>query len=213
MARITHAPSYLVRNRYSYCFRIRVPQDLQNHLGKKELRYSLATGYLSEAKFKARVAAGLVQILFRELRKLQMKSTEKQIQGIAAGHLKQLVESLTGPKPPLSGDMEPLIAALALKKKLESLSCDKFQIVVDMNTGRYKDVIQLLPDILADHGIDFENVDKEDSSIVQLCRGNPSRARRVSRQTPFASPPLTLNTGHPPAEQDFQWGKASASES
>jgi hypothetical protein len=38
------SPSYLIRNRYSYGFRLRVPADLQEYVGKKELRYSLRTG-------------------------------------------------------------------------------------------------------------------------------------------------------------------------
>jgi len=41
------SPSYLVRNHYSYCFRMNVPMDLQPFIGKKELRYSLKTGYLA----------------------------------------------------------------------------------------------------------------------------------------------------------------------
>jgi len=39
------SPSYLVRNPYSYCFRMVVPKDLQKFVGKRELRYTLRTGY------------------------------------------------------------------------------------------------------------------------------------------------------------------------
>ena len=62
------SPSYLVRNQYSYCFRMNVPRDLQPYVGKKELRYSLKTGYLSVAKPKARLLAGLCQNLFNDIR-------------------------------------------------------------------------------------------------------------------------------------------------
>jgi hypothetical protein len=31
------SPSYLVRNPYSYCFRMVVPKDLQKFVGKREL--------------------------------------------------------------------------------------------------------------------------------------------------------------------------------
>jgi hypothetical protein len=37
-----------VRNRYSYCFRLKVPPDLQTAFARKELRYSLRTLYLNE---------------------------------------------------------------------------------------------------------------------------------------------------------------------
>jgi hypothetical protein len=62
------SPSYLVRNPYSYCLRMNVPRDLQRFVGKRELRYSLKTGYLGVAKLKARLTAGHVQSIFRLLR-------------------------------------------------------------------------------------------------------------------------------------------------
>ena len=52
--KISKSPSYLIRNPYTYCFRMNVPKDLQPYIGKKELRYSLRTGYLGVAKQKAR---------------------------------------------------------------------------------------------------------------------------------------------------------------
>ena len=58
---------YLIRNKYSYCFRMRVPIDLQKIVGKKELRYSLKTGYISAAKTKARFLASQLQLVFRLL--------------------------------------------------------------------------------------------------------------------------------------------------
>ena len=66
--------SYLFRNKYSYCFRIRVPQDLQPLIKKKELRYSLRKGYLGLAKSRARLFAGLFQQLFRKLGESEMES-------------------------------------------------------------------------------------------------------------------------------------------
>ena len=45
--KLSRFPSYLVRNPYTYCFRMNVPQDLQPYIGRKELRYSSQTGYLS----------------------------------------------------------------------------------------------------------------------------------------------------------------------
>lgn len=43
---------------------MKVPVELQGVLGKKELRYSLKTGYLGLAKSKARILAGQFQELF-----------------------------------------------------------------------------------------------------------------------------------------------------
>jgi len=63
------SPSYLVRNPHSYCFRIRVPQNLQKFIKKTELRYSLGTGYRGVAKLKAHYLAGNMLFLFRVLHK------------------------------------------------------------------------------------------------------------------------------------------------
>lgn len=68
MASISRSSSYLIRNPYSYCFRLIVPKDLQPIIGRKELRRSLKTGYLRTAKSKARLFAGRVQGLFQLIR-------------------------------------------------------------------------------------------------------------------------------------------------
>jgi hypothetical protein len=37
------SPAYLVRNHYSYCFRLTVPADLRKFVGRTELRFSYKT--------------------------------------------------------------------------------------------------------------------------------------------------------------------------
>ena len=63
------SPSYLVRNPYSYCFRMIVPKDLRKFVGKTELRYTLGTGNLRIAKHKSILLAGQVHLIFNDLRK------------------------------------------------------------------------------------------------------------------------------------------------
>jgi hypothetical protein len=80
------SPAYLVRNPYSFCFRMIVPKDLRKFVGKTELRYTLRTGNLKDAKHKAKLVAGQVQLIFRCLRK------EHQTLGkLSNGQIKQLV--------------------------------------------------------------------------------------------------------------------------
>jgi hypothetical protein len=61
MSKITKSSFYLVRNPFSYCFRMAVPQDMHRCVGKIELRYSLRTGYLLDARTKAGLLAGKFQ--------------------------------------------------------------------------------------------------------------------------------------------------------
>jgi hypothetical protein len=75
--------SYLVRNPYSYCFRMIVPKDLQKIVGLKELRYSLKTDNLDVTKYKALLLAGQVRSIFQQLRKgrkVLRKLSDDQIQ-------------------------------------------------------------------------------------------------------------------------------------
>ncbi|BBO80218.1 integrase [Desulfosarcina ovata subsp. sediminis] len=64
------SPSYLLNTsrRGCYYFRMKVPLDLQERVGKKELRASLRTGYLTDARHKSMLIGGRVQQLFRKLR-------------------------------------------------------------------------------------------------------------------------------------------------
>ncbi len=67
-AATSKAPTYLVRTPYSYCFRYRISPDLQDVVGRKEIRYSLKTGYIGRAKIMAFRLAGLIQRLCADLR-------------------------------------------------------------------------------------------------------------------------------------------------
>jgi integrase len=82
-----NCPAYLIRNPYSYCFRMNVPRDLQDVLKRRELRYSLQTGHLGEAKYQARRMASFVQWLFRDLRDRKAKGKT------VAGDIQQLINA------------------------------------------------------------------------------------------------------------------------
>ena len=74
-----------------------VPKDLYSLIGRKELRYSLKTGYIGTARYKARLIAGHVQQLFRFLRKEYRRLSElsdQKIQELAQQYLKEYIEGL-----------------------------------------------------------------------------------------------------------------------
>ena len=60
--------SYLVRGDAAWCFRMIVPAELRELVGRRELRYSLRTGSLAAARRKARLIAGRIQLLFHRIR-------------------------------------------------------------------------------------------------------------------------------------------------
>ena len=81
---MTRSPSYLSQNQYGYCFRMRVPHDLKGWLGKNELKCSLQTEYLPQARSKAMIFGGQYKQLFRWVRfQTNMgKMTEQEIQEV-----------------------------------------------------------------------------------------------------------------------------------
>ena len=86
---------YLVRNPYSFCFRMIVPKDLRKFVGKTELRYTLRTGNLIDAKHKANFVAGQVQLIFRCLRKEHQalgKLSDDQIKQLVHQYIKNTME-------------------------------------------------------------------------------------------------------------------------
>ena len=92
------SPCYLYQTPYSYYFRIRIPDDLRLYFDHRhEIRRSLKTGYLSEAKHKARIIAGQIQKLFRYLRRkdyqvMSTKLTPQIISEIIAQFIEESLE-------------------------------------------------------------------------------------------------------------------------
>jgi hypothetical protein len=95
MQPIAKSPTYLIHNRHSYCFRMAVPKDLQKVVVKRELRYSLKTGYVGIAKQKSRFLAGQMQLIFRFLRQggtVLSRLSDDQIQELVKQYIKDSIE-------------------------------------------------------------------------------------------------------------------------
>jgi hypothetical protein len=89
------SPGYPVRKPYSFCFRMIVPKDLRKFVGKTELRYTLRTCNLRDAKHKANFVAGQVQLIFRCLRKEHQalgKLSDDQIKQPVHKYIKNTME-------------------------------------------------------------------------------------------------------------------------
>jgi len=173
MTTISRSPSYLVRNTYSYCFRMNVPKDLQSSIGKKELRYSLRTGYLMEAKYKARLMAGQVQSIYYYLRKgngrlkeLSHTEIQKMVNSYLKDSVKQIEERMytaTDEELPFTMDRE------AFFEYVMSLDDIKDDIVEYLGTRDYSTVENIVGKLLKEYGV--ESIDKSSITYKKLCRG------------------------------------------
>jgi integrase len=167
--KISKSPSYLVRGPYIFYFRMNVPRDLQPYIGKKELRYSLKTGYLSEARQKARYLAGQVQYLFRFLRKggaLLSKLTDAKIQEMVQEYLEYNKKSIEGwyedPEESPFEDRQHYYEHLIM---LDEMIKDDVEFLA---LGNYKSVEGLVHQKLLDH--DIHDIEKGSKEHIKLCR-------------------------------------------
>jgi len=171
MRQITKSPSYLIRNSFSYCFRMNIPKDLQSMIGKRELRYSLRTGYLSNAKSKARLLAGQVQQLFNELRRSQnrlMELTDQQIQKMATKYLERVKATLDEPFGQDRGD-RPYGDKASLNEYINGLADNKEDIRDEIAMGDYWRVKEAAVSLLSDFGVGANGIDEDSASFAKLC--------------------------------------------
>ncbi|MFZ0243976.1 MAG: DUF6538 domain-containing protein [Desulfobacterales bacterium] len=160
MKQASRSASYLIRNSHSYCFRMIVPQDLQRFVGKKELRYTLGTGYAGVARQKARFVAGKVHCIFRTLRKgssALSKLTEDQIKVLIDQHIK---EAIKGWDEAFYVDFDkeehptPYVDEDTFHGYLRDLDYIRDDLVTNLNLGDFSMLWASVHDLLRRNGID-----------------------------------------------------------
>ncbi len=179
MTSLTYTPSYLIKNPYSFYFRIKVPKDLQSTLSKKELRYSLKTGNLSKAKNKARLLAGKVHLFYRDIRKgflIDMNLSDLQIQDMIKKFLQGLIQEYD--QPVISNQYiderdyhHSLTDAEAVKGSLTVLDWKKAEYNAKVHSGDYSEVEPDADRLLGKEGISDADIDKASPAYGKLCSG------------------------------------------
>jgi integrase len=87
----TRQPSYVYQCPSGYIFRLRVPEDLKELVGKCEFRYSLRAGALRVAKQRARAIAAYIQQLFIKVRNSMSDFTPEQIARMVQAHIREVL--------------------------------------------------------------------------------------------------------------------------
>lgn len=79
--------SYLYQTPSGYIFRLRVPGDLRELVGRCEFRYSLRAGALRVARYRARLLASYVHQLFSRIRNSMTEFTPERITAMVKGYI------------------------------------------------------------------------------------------------------------------------------
>ena len=174
---MTRSPSYLSQNRFGHCFRIRVPKDLQIPFARKELRYSLKTGNLPEAKAKARLLAGQVQQIFKWLRtgySRQINLPDSRINELVKRFLRGLIDDYDKPTAhrTYAEDHEraPFCDQDGLEEALECMNEIRDDLNLKLQSGNFKIAERKADKLLAEEGIILD-VDKKSQAYWKLCSG------------------------------------------
>ena len=165
----TRSPSYIVRNPYSYCFRLNVPADLQLLVGRTELRYSLRTGCLGEAKEKARVLHSDILLLFRSLRKgcsSMQNMDDDKIQSLVQRYLQEYKDGL---EKRYLDEPDHFLGAEDFEQYVNDLDSIEHDKIAELGTGDYRWVERVVDGILEKEGV--EGVQKGSEDYIKLCRG------------------------------------------
>ncbi|HHP7234643.1 MAG TPA: DUF6538 domain-containing protein, partial [Desulfobacterales bacterium] len=166
-------PSYLVRNPYSYCFRMVVPKDLQTLLGKRELRYTLWTGSLGVAKKKARYVAAKVQFLFGILRRGDMainELTDDRIKILVNQYIKKAIDNWNLPFPEFPEPDDTFVPPTDYEGLLEyadSLDTIREGMIVDLSLGKFGMLEESIGKLLKQYQIN--EYDPKDRTYRKLC--------------------------------------------
>jgi integrase len=171
--------SFLVRNRYSFCFRLKVPPDLQTAFARKELRYSLRTLYLKDAESMAQLVADNVLMIFHALRKGDPRLKEltpELVNELVRTHHKEAMEFYQKPINPFTTDKDSYDYYLAnqlktiadLKVQIEALEHFKEQYQFQLATGKYEEVETKAQELLESAGVQY---DKSSVLYCTLCKG------------------------------------------
>jgi hypothetical protein len=158
--------TYLIRNQYSYCFRLKVPNDLQKFVGRKEIRYSLKTGSKTEAGQNARLLAGHIQRLFRQLRRrgsYMVELNAEQVQQIIKGYVRDILED---------DEVERVVSEFPINGETHDEQMREYESSIefykrDLALSNYDRIDRMAERMLNERNIGF---DKDSYPYKKLCR-------------------------------------------
>jgi len=93
----TRQPSHVYQSPSGYIFRLRIPEDLKELVGKCEFRYSLRAGALRVAKQRARAIASYIQQLFVKVRNSMSEFTPEHIARLVKEHVREVLGTSSCP--------------------------------------------------------------------------------------------------------------------
>ncbi len=155
--------SYLHKINKIYYFRIRIPKDLQNHLGRAIFKVSLKTDDYRSAKTLCKVLAGKLHAIFTSIRSREV--TEESMQDIVREYLTTSLNALDTLRLDIPKPQDNTLDILEISQTSRKLSATMAQIYLENRD--YLAKAHHLDNILQEKAI---TLDKESREYKMLCR-------------------------------------------
>lgn len=158
---------------------MKVPLDLRSIITKKELRYSLGTGNLSDAKNKARLMAGQVQLFFKDIQRgrlTDMKLSSTQIYDMIKKFRDRLLQEYDKPAKSKQHMDEQDYKTWASDEdavlgSIDVLDDKKAEYNIKILSGDYDEAEPEADRLLIEEGITESDIDKTSTEYDKLCAG------------------------------------------
>ncbi len=178
------APSYLTKHRNGLYFRIRIPSDLQPIVGFFEIKKSLNTRYLKEARPKAIKLASTSHAIFDEFRRrredvMSGRLSRDTIKKLAHQWLDEALEEERGYRLSRKWDLEEL------DKRNEQMSMLETDALEDLECCNFKRVEKRADSLLKTEQVEFSKDSREYKEFCAALLEVEARFLGAIRKTGF----------------------------
>ncbi|WP_415717306.1 DUF6538 domain-containing protein [Maridesulfovibrio sp.] len=178
------SPSYLTKHRNGLYFRIRIPSDLQPIVGFFELKKSLNTRYLKEARPKAIKLASTSHAIFDEFRRrredvMSGRLSRDTIKKLAHQWLDEALEEERGYRLSRKWDLEEL------DKRNEQMSMLETDALEDLECCNFKRVEKRADSLLKTEQVEFSKDSREYKEFCAALLEVEARFLGAIRKTGF----------------------------
>ena len=164
MAFAIRSTTHLVMQGSTWYFRFMVPKDLQPRIGRTEIRRSLKTSYLKDAKPKAMRLASTMYLIIKDIRsgaQPMADLTDTQIQHLVDKWIRQELDRFEG----FIAD-EPSLNEVRRKNNLTGYDVKQDDYIEQCERRNYREIASVAHGLAQDEGLE---VDQNSLSFKKLC--------------------------------------------
>jgi len=159
---------YLSKQNYGYCVRIKVPLTIQKQVGLTEIKYSLKTGSIQQAKQKAKQIVTKVKLLFGSL---QMNDEALTTMTITQTEIRRLIAEYVSEAVDLSeqriSSQRGILTPDDVERQADIVSSLKYDLQEQLSYRNYRQAYHKVDQLISTHKL---NISKGSNEYRTLAR-------------------------------------------